>query len=292
MLYSRYTVKRRLYFFWRNAMNDPWLTIGEFSRLSGIGRKTLIFYDRTGVFPPAFIGKNRYRRYSHRQLQIANVILALREINVPLEEIKTFLNVRSPGALIELCGRQERRIRAEMEKLRGIDEVIQSLSNATESARSARPGKIEFVDLPAERLFMGADIGSVDMGGINDALSAFYELCARLNVPWTHPLGSVTRLPGAAEKSLFNPIRFYCPVGKRADKSIVTMRPAGTYAVCHAYGDYGKLAPLYRKMLRSIKRQNLVCTTDAYEEYVLSEMALHDPDSYLARVMIRVKKKR
>ena len=273
-------------------MNDPWLTIGEFSRLSGIGRKTLIFYDRTGVFSPALVGKNRYRRYTHRQLQIATVILALREINVPLEEIKSFLNVRSPDALIELCGRQERRIRAEMEKLRDIDEFIQSLSNATESARNVCPGKIELVDLPAERLFMGVKINSADMGDINDALSAFYELCTEKNIPWSHPLGSVTRLPGASGKGSFSPIRFYCPVGKRVDKSIVALRPAGTYAICYAYGDYGKLDPLYRKMLRYIKGKKLVCAADAYEEYVLSEMALNDPDLYLARVMIRVEKKR
>ena len=40
---------------------DNYLTISEFSRISEIKRKALIFYDNTGVFSPKYTAPNGYR---------------------------------------------------------------------------------------------------------------------------------------------------------------------------------------------------------------------------------------
>lgn len=269
-------------------MDEKMLGIGEFSRLSGIGRKTLIFYDREGVFPPARIGKNRYRLYSPRQLQIANVIVALRAMNVSLAGIKAFLAVRTPNRLAALCARQLRGIRAELEKLERIEEMVRSLELSTKDAAGARPGTMGVAELPAARLFMGPEIASTDMDDINAALLSFYELCARKNVPQTYPLGSVTSLAGITAKSVFRPRCFYSPAGRTVPRRLTTTRPGGRYLIGYARGDYGMLDGLYRRMLAWAKRRGRATVGDAYEEYVLSEMAVANPDSYLARVAIRL----
>lgn len=271
-------------------METRLLNISEFSRLSGISRKTLIYYDSEGIFSPAAVGKNRYRLYSRRQLQVANVIFALREINVPLAEIKAFLEVRTPKKLVGLCLRQEEKIRQDMDKLLRIQEVIQSLHQATESAVAIKPGKIETLDLPPARLFMGPPIDSNEMPVIDQALTAFYEFCAARNIPQSHPLGSTTRLEAGGHTSRFRPYRFYYPAGRSVAGRLTVTRPGGRYVVGHAYGDYGMLDGLYKKLLRFIDKNRLTAVSDAYEEYILNEMALRDPDKYLARVIVRVKK--
>lgn len=269
-------------------MEKGLLSIGEFSRLSGIGRKTLIFYDREGVFSPQTVGRGRYRYYSQRQLQATNVIVALRAIGVSLDEIKTFMRVRTPDRLAELCGRQERRIEAEIGKLKTIREIIQSLNASTGSAAVADTRTIEVRELPACRLFVGPEMDAGDMDAIDNALAAFYELCAEKGVPVIHPLGSTTRLDKKHGAQSFPPSRFYCPAGSAVPKSLTIIRPGGRYAVGYAYGDYGRLDGLYRKILRYVRKHGHEIMGDAYEEYLLSEMALSDPDSYLARVAVRV----
>ena len=47
---------------------DNYLTISEFSRISEIKRKALIFYDNTGVFSPKYTAPNGYRYYTHDQI--------------------------------------------------------------------------------------------------------------------------------------------------------------------------------------------------------------------------------
>ena len=37
--------------------NSGYLTISEFSKIAEVSRKALIFYDRIGLFSPAYTGK-------------------------------------------------------------------------------------------------------------------------------------------------------------------------------------------------------------------------------------------
>ncbi len=264
-------------------MEPNLLNISQFSRLSGISRKTLIFYDAQRVFSPAAIAKNRYRRYSLRQLPVANVIVALRAIHVPLEQIKTFLSIRSPKKLIDLCQRQDNALAAEIDKLKQIRTVIQSVKAATESAADAKAGRIGLETLPATRLYMGRPLTSNSEDAINQGLADFYEQCAQANVPVTNPLGALVKLN---ENAPYKPHRFYCPAVGTG--SAVITRPRGLYAVGYAHGDYGMLDSMYGKMLRWIQKQGYAAQTDAYEEYVLNEMALANPDYYLTRIAIQV----
>lgn len=269
-------------------MEEQLMTISEFARLSRCSRKTLIFYHRAGVFFPARTGKNGYRGYSLRQLQVINVILSLRAIHVPLPDIKRFMDDRSPKKLMALCQRQEGRIREEVRKLEAIGEVIASLNMATESAAAVRAGRFEILELPAARLFMGPETGSMDMDDINRALTAFYDLCEEMGVPQTHPLGSTIPLDGGKRRSAFRPGRFYCPANRLVPRKLTVTRPRGSYLVGYARGDYGNLDDLYLRLLRHAKRNGFAIQGDAYEEYMLSEMAVADPDRYLARVAMRI----
>jgi DNA-binding transcriptional MerR regulator len=63
--------------------------IGEFAALSGVSAKTLRFYDKIGLLRPASIDpRTRYRFYVPQQLEELASILALKEIGVPLAEVR------------------------------------------------------------------------------------------------------------------------------------------------------------------------------------------------------------
>lgn len=267
---------------------DRLLSISEFSRLSGVSRKNLIFYDEIGVFSPAVVGKNRYRYYSQRQLQTIGVVWALREINVPLKEIKTFLDRRTPRRLVDMCRRQRERVEREVGKLERILELIHSFETATEAAAAVRPGTIALQTLPAARLFMGPVIALTDTFSIDNSLAGFYALCEEKGLVPAHPLGTVTSRASLRDGRSFSPHRFYCPAGDAAPESMVFVRPGGRYAVGYAHGDYGKLDSLYRRLLRFIGKKGLRIQGDAYEEYVLNEVSVRDPERFLAWVAIPV----
>ena len=69
-------------------MNDLF-TIGEISKHQNISRQTLIFYDKIGLFRPAYVDpENGYRYYSAAQLDYLDTICIMKKFGFSLDEIK------------------------------------------------------------------------------------------------------------------------------------------------------------------------------------------------------------
>jgi len=68
------------------------MSIGEFASRSRLSAKALRLYDELGLLPPARVDENSgYRFYEPSQLKQARLIAALRQLQVPLAEIKAIL---------------------------------------------------------------------------------------------------------------------------------------------------------------------------------------------------------
>jgi DNA-binding transcriptional MerR regulator len=108
-------------------------TVKQVARLSGVTVRTLHFYDEIGILKPAYYGENGYRYYEKDQLLGLQQILFYRELDVPLEQIRTILS--SPG-FDRLRTLQAHRARLENEMkryrklIRTIDGTIAELNGA------------------------------------------------------------------------------------------------------------------------------------------------------------------
>ena len=64
-------------------------SIGEVSKYQNISKQTLIFYDKIGLFRPAYVDPdNGYRYYSAGQIDYLDTILIMKKIGFSLSEIK------------------------------------------------------------------------------------------------------------------------------------------------------------------------------------------------------------
>lgn len=73
------------------------LTIGAFSRASRLSLKALRLYDDLGLLPPARVdGTTGYRYYAPAQLGTAQLIGLLRQLDLPLSEIRGLLDTPAP----------------------------------------------------------------------------------------------------------------------------------------------------------------------------------------------------
>lgn len=76
----------------RNKMQKL-LTIGLFSKITNISIKSLRYYERIGIFSPAYIDeKTGYRYYSFSQIYIIDAIRFCLELDIPLKTFKSFLS--------------------------------------------------------------------------------------------------------------------------------------------------------------------------------------------------------
>ena len=95
-----------------------YMTTGEFAALMGVSKHTLFHYDDIGLFSPEYVAENGYRMYSLYQLETLETILMLRDLGMPLKEIRQFLQVRSPKELVRIFAEREQQIEKELSRLK------------------------------------------------------------------------------------------------------------------------------------------------------------------------------
>ena len=110
------------------------LTIGQFAALHGINKKTLMWYDEIGLFRPAAVNpENGYRYYNYHQSSLLETILLLRELDLPISEIQSFMKERSAANLERLLGERL----AELDRrITHLKAVRKTLSNHRENMRT------------------------------------------------------------------------------------------------------------------------------------------------------------
>ena len=83
-------------------MDNFYVSPTEFASISGVSRQTLIFYEKKGIFLPAYKNEKGYRFYLMSQLDIIATIQSLQKIGLSLEEIKDYIEHRNAQSTYEL----------------------------------------------------------------------------------------------------------------------------------------------------------------------------------------------
>jgi DNA-binding transcriptional MerR regulator len=80
------------------------MSISEFARRSRLSPKALRLYDEMGLLPPARVDAvTGYRLYGTDQIEPARLIAALRQLGIPLAEIKVVLESEPEAAADQIA---------------------------------------------------------------------------------------------------------------------------------------------------------------------------------------------
>lgn len=79
----------------------PTWRVGELARRSGVGAKTLRYYDEVGLLPPAGRSDGGYRLYDHSSVARLDFIRKAQQLGLSLAEIGGILRLRDGG--LEPC---------------------------------------------------------------------------------------------------------------------------------------------------------------------------------------------
>ena len=110
------------------------LTIGEFAQLTHLSVRTLRRYHDSGLLEPDRVDPvSGYRYYTSAQIPPAQVIHRLRELDVPLAEVRQILETPDAAARAELVAGHLRRLEAELDRTRSaVTSLRQLLSPGAE----------------------------------------------------------------------------------------------------------------------------------------------------------------
>ena len=127
-------------------MDDDLLSIGRFARLTGMSVGALRHYDELDLLRPAAIDRfTGYRRYRRAQLETARTIVRLRDLELPLDEMREVPAMDDPAEQRRRLSTHRARIEARTNRLTRLLHVVGRMTdgkdpimtNATSDAAAA-----------------------------------------------------------------------------------------------------------------------------------------------------------
>lgn len=272
-----------------------YLSTGELAQMLDISKQTVIYYDRVGLLSPAGRGSQNYRLYTLDQADELDTILTLRNLGVPIEELKDYLRRKSPAHCIEMLRRQEafaefeiKRMERLRRKISGRAAILEQVLKETdyEQVAYASHQRCDF-------LFEASGDSSE-----KEQLQSFIRLCKRaqeLQIDFENPVcGIIPKgdLIGGEDPHLAGYAILLPPESTPPPHSLPTLvRPSGWYATGYHRGPGKRLPDTYRRITEQIRRDGWQICGDGYEEDLFSILTNADPEDYLRRIIIPVEKK-
>ena len=119
--------------------------IGEISKIYGIGRDSLMYYEELGILKP-FRDKNGYRMYKLSDIWRLNLIKELRSLNFPMKKIKEYLDDRNIESTKEILNKEIILIDEKIEELLSYKQnIMKRLDTINDELRNLKLYEIDLV---------------------------------------------------------------------------------------------------------------------------------------------------
>ena len=263
-------------------------SIGELSRYQNISKQTLIFYDKTGVFHPAYVDpSNGYRYYSASQLDELDTILILKKSGLSLQKIKELLSHYTTQSSLKVLKSQLGVIDRQMEELRLVRSRHSQRCAQLEGANLHQEGpRVEEMEeqyvltRPVEPPFTLREISIATKQcfaqAFQESLPIFFQSGVRV------PLERILRGDYTQADLVF------LPTEKTGRANNIQRLPAGRCAAIYHRGDYLSIGASYEKLLAFCREQGLTVASDSYEFCINDYITTGDESEYLTKIVFYV----
>jgi len=265
-------------------MNEQsFLSINQFSEITGLNVSTLRYYDQIGILEPASRGRNKYRYYAPYQLFTTNFINFLAELGVPLARIKELSSKRSPREVFDLLCECEQSLDLELKRIQNAYSKIHEFQRSILASENIDLCQFQLVQMK-ERAIILSPVN--DWTKYADFYEPFVHFCKNLNENGNnhgYPVGGCFDSINAFQETPSQANRFFFadPNGKDKIKK-------GNYVVGHVRGYYADMGDMPERIIAYAEENNLNFAGSVYVTYLLNEVSLADRDNYLAQVMVEV----
>lgn len=270
--------------------NNDFLSINEFAKVTRTTNATLRHYDAIGLLTPIFRRTNNYRCYSIRQRAFCITIRLLQKLGVPLAEIKSLKDQRTPELTKKILLRQIEKHEEKKAELNEANKLLKTMLQVIQSGLDADKDTIKIQYIPKDHIAVGEQNdyseGKTDYDTLYDFYNTMNDRHSVSAYDMHYPVWAIYTEDRIKSGDWKYPDRYYFfnPDGQDC-------RPAGLYAIGYTFGGYGENTGLGERMKEYIEASGFEICGDAYEEYPLNEICTSDDSHYLMRLMITVREK-
>lgn len=269
-----------------------YFTVGEFARLHGLSKQALIFYDKIDLLKPAYVDeKNGYRYYSASQLEVLDTIFMLKEIGVPLEEMKVYLNNRGTNQAIEVLREKKNQLESKIKQQIQIRNRLDAKLMQLEEASNLKDVDEIRYEIRKKRYLYYVDVSEPFTAfDVDIAIKIMFERASKAKIPHNYQIGTIVSMENLLKKDFLKAYRCYTILDKKIKDKNCMVFPEDLYATFYHRGPYSKADETYCKALAKIKEDGYEIIGDSYEECIVDNLTASKDVDYVTRFSIPVKK--
>ncbi|MEK4042536.1 MerR family transcriptional regulator [Paenibacillus sp. FSL H8-0048] len=267
-------------------LKNDLMSISAFSKLSRVPRKTLIFYDQIGLFKPAFVADNGYRYYIRSQFDTIGVIYIFKELGMSLEDIRAYMEHRSPLSTLELLRKQEKAVQQQIAKLTLAKEMMLQRAENIEHSLNVDTSRMVVVHQERKPILRSCRIHDSRRELNEELWDDFQERLHKENAPAGYPGGAIIGKEDLLRRDGDMISYMFCFITTQHYEQ--EYMPEGYYLVSYTRADYEDTEKIYPRIFDYIEKNHYVVKGDAYEEFLLDEIVMKHPEDYLVRVMVHI----
>lgn len=269
-----------------------YFSIGELSKMQNISRQTLIFYDRIGLFCPAYTDPNNgYRYYSAGQLNTLDTICILKKIGFSLDEIKTHIKSYTAENSILALRRQLTAINQQIQELEMIKSRIEHRCTQLEQAVTLNNHRERvFVEqMQPQNILLQKVKPPYSLEQDSIATKECFVRAFREQLPVFFQSGAIIPYRNILEKRYWESSFVFLPIEQTCTVTGVTTLPKGQCACTYHQGDYRTTGRAYERLLAYCQSKGLQICSDAYEFAINDYLSTADESEYVTKILFYVK---
>nr|WP_288523595.1 MerR family transcriptional regulator [uncultured Romboutsia sp.] len=261
--------------------------IGEISKIYGIGRDSLMYYEDIGILKP-FRDKNRYRMYKLSDIWRLNLIKELRSLNFPMKKIKEYLDDRNIESTKEILNTEISLIDEKIEELLSYKEnIMKRLDTISYELKNLKLYEIELVYINKRKaLELNANITKdEEFDFLIQKLQKDYE--NRFTILGNNNIGSSFCLD-KIKQGIYNEFKSVFCFLEDEEEIYNIIFNEGYYLTLTYKGKYKNNKHYINKMFKYIEEKGYKIISDPIEIYKIDIHETEDINEFITEIQIPV----
>lgn len=262
------------------------LTTGEFAKLVTIPKHVLFYYDEIDLFKPAIIDANNYRYYSSQQYYIFNVIRLLKNLGMPLKEIKNYLDNRSLNELRKIIAIQKETIERQINKLTQA-QIFMDYTLELMDFFQENPLDTPFIiEMEEEDLFVSDLVSDITLSSFVQAYADFTKVN---NIEFSNYVGLIVPQDAVRNQTIQNYTNHFITHLFKEALETNLIKPKGKYLTFLHTGTFETIQDSYNKLIAYASTNALVLEGPFYELSLKQEIMTQNEEDFITQISILTK---
>lgn len=261
--------------------------IGEISKIYGIGRDSLMYYEDIGILKP-FRDKNGYRMYKLSDIWRLNLIKELRSLNFPMKKIKEYLDDRNIESTKEILNKEIILIDEKIEELLSYKQnIMKRLDTINDELRNLKLYEIDLIYINKRKaLELNANITKdEEFDFLIQKLQKDYE--NRFTILGNNNIGSSFCLD-KIKQGIYNEFKSVFCFLEDEEEIYNIIFNEGYYLTLTYKGKYKNNKHYINKMFKYIEEKGYKIISDPIEIYKIDIHETEDINEFITEIQIPV----